>query len=157
MDEMTLRHIGLAAAAAILLAPIAMAQPAGVPGEIADYWSWTRLNIDRFTENTTGAHPQPKDVYINLDPTEFVGPDGVAATPFPNGTIVIKERNDAAQLLVDRLYMMEKVDGNWIYSFFDRQADGSFSSRSFGAAPNLCSDCHQAAPTDFVFVQFEHR
>ncbi len=154
---MSKRSISITALAAVLAAPIALAQPAGVPAEIADYWSWTRLNVDRFTENTTGAHPQPKDVYINLEPADFVGTDGVAMTPFPDGTIIIKERNDADQLLVDRLYMMEKSDGAWIYSVFDRLADGGFSERSFGAAPNLCSECHQAAPTDFVFVQFERR
>ena len=142
---------------AIVAVPLAVAQPAGVPSAIADYWSWTRFNIDRFTDNTTGAHPQPKDGYINLDPGDFVGPDGVATVPFPEGTIVVKERNDADELLVDRLYLMQKLDGAWLYSFYNRQADGSFTGRDFGAAPNLCSDCHQAAPTDFVFVQYEHR
>lgn len=147
----------VAAIATIAAVPFAIAQPAGIPAEIAGYWSWTRLNIDRFMENTTGAHPQPKDVYINLAAEDLVGANGVAVSPFPEGTIIIKERNDADQLLVDRLYMMEKVDGTWIYSFFDRQVDGTFVSRSFGAAPNLCSDCHQNAPTDFVFVQYERR
>jgi hypothetical protein len=147
----------LSAAAGLVAIPLALAQPAGIPAAIADYWSWTRLNIDRFTENTTGAHPQPKDVYINLDPADFLGADGVAATPFPEGTIIVKERNDPDELLVDRLYVMEKADGTWLYSFYDRQADGTFAGQSFGAAPNLCSDCHQAAPTDFVFVQYQHR
>ena len=145
---------GLAGIAAV---SIAFAQPAGVPAAIADYWSWTRLNIDRYTDNPTGAHPQPKDVYINLDPADFVGADGVAMVPFPEGTIIVKERTDADALLVDRLYVMEKTDNAWLYSFYDRQADGTFTGRDFGAAPNLCSDCHQAAPTDFVFVQYERR
>lgn len=151
------RSVGLAALAGIVSATVAFAQPAGVPDRIADYWDWTRLNIDRFTENSTGAHPQPKDVYINLDPSELLGADGVIVTPLPDGTIVVKERNNADALLVDRLYLMEKIDGAWVYSFFDRRGDGSFTGQSFGPAPNLCSDCHQAAPTDFVFVQFERR
>ena len=141
----------------IIAASIAMAQPAGVPQSIADYWDWTRLNIGRFTDNTTGAHPQPKDVYINLLPADFTDAAGATITPFPEGTIIIKERNDSNRLLVDRLYMMEKTAGGWSYSFFDRQADGSFAGQSFGLGPNVCSGCHQGAPTDFVFVQYETR
>jgi hypothetical protein len=147
----------ISAAAALVAIPLALAQPAGVPAAVANYWSWTRLNIDRFTDNTTGAHPQPKDVYINLEPADFLGPDGVAATPFPEGTVIVKERNDPDELLVDRLYVMEKADGTWLYSFYDRQADGAFVGQGFGAAPNLCSNCHQAAPTDYVFVQYQRR
>ena len=147
----------VSAAAPLAAIPLALAQPAGVPAAVADYWSWTRLNIDRFTENTTGAHPQPKDVYINLEPADFVGLDGVAATPFPEGTVIVKERNDPDELLVDRLYVMEKTDGTWLYSFYDRQPDGTFTGQSFSAAPNLCSNCHQAAPTDYVFVQYQRR
>lgn len=149
--------LALAFAGAVIAAPTAFAQPAGVPDAIADYWSWTRLNIDRYTDNPTGAHPQPKDVYVNLTPDQLLDAGGAAVTPFPDGTIVVKERNDANELIVDRLYMMEKVDGDWIYSFYDRRADGSFAGESFGAAPNLCSGCHQDAPTDFIFVQFERR
>ena len=75
----------------------------------------------RYTDNPTGAHPQPKDVYV-----------------------------------VDRLYMMEKTAGVSTHRVFDRQADGAFASRSYGTE-NFCRDCHRAAPTDFVFVQFERR
>ncbi len=150
------RGIGAAGSlgAIIVASSIAIAQPAGVPDTIADYWDWTRLNIDRFTENSTGAHPQPKDVYVNLDVADILA---AANGVFPEGTVVVKERNDPDALLVDRLYAMEKVDGSWIYSFYDRQSDGSFAGQSFGAASNLCSNCHQAAPTDFVFVQLERR
>lgn len=143
--------------AAAVFAPLAMAQPAGVPGAIADYWEWTRLNIDRVNENPSGAHPQPKDIYVNLAVADLIGADGAPITPFPEGTIIVKERNDANRLLVDRLYTMEKTDGDWIYAFYDRQADGSFVGQSFGAAPNLCAGCHEAADTDFVFTQFERR
>jgi len=153
---MTWKALPLALVGAVA-APLVLAQPAGVPDEIADYWDWTRLNIDRFTENTTGAHPQPKDVYVNLEPADLVDAAGAAIVPFPDGTIIVKERNDRDALLVDRLYTMEKVDGTWIYAFYDRQGDGSFSGRSFGAAPNLCADCHQAAEADFVFTPFERR
>ena len=142
--------------AALLAAPLALAQPAGIPDRIGDYWSWTRLNIGRYTDNPTGAHPQPKDVYVNRDPAELVGPGGAPIVPFADGTIIVKERNDPGRLLVDRLYMMEKTAGAWTYRVFDRQADGAFASRSYGTE-NFCRDCHRAAPTDFVFVQFERR
>ncbi len=151
------RTIALAAVAGLVATTVVVAQPAGVPERIADYWNWTRLNIDRFTDNSTGAHPQPKDVYISLEPTEFIAEGGATVTPFPDGTMIVKERNEPDALLVDRLYLMEKVEGAWVYSFYDRQNDGSFTGQSFGQAPNLCSDCHQGAPTDSVFVQFERR
>ena len=141
---------------ATVAATLAIAQPAGLPGSIDDYWSWTRLNINRFTDNTTGAHPQPKDVYINLDPINFLAADGTMIVPFPDGTIVIKERNDPEELLVDRLYMMEKIGEAWNYGFYDRRGDGTFVGQDFGTN-NLCSDCHEAAVTDFVFTQFQRR
>ncbi len=152
---MTRLGIGIVVAALVAV-PLALAQPAGVPATISDYWSWTRLNIDRSTDNPTGAHPQSKDIYINLDPAEIIGAGGQPNVPYPDGTIVVKERNDGRRLLVDRLYMMEKAGGEWVYRVFDRQADGSFRGQDYGTR-NFCRDCHAAAPTDFVFVQFERR
>ncbi len=143
--------------AAVLATSVAVAQPTGLPGSINDYWSWARLNIDRFADNFSGAHPQPKDVYINLDPADFVNDDGTMKLPFPDGTVVIKERNDADELLVDRLYVMEKASGIWSYSFFDRQSTTAFGGQELGIE-NFCSSCHQqAADDDFVFTRFETR
>jgi len=142
--------------AAALATTVAIAQPSGLPDVITDYWSWSRLNIDRFTDNLTGAHPQPKDVYINLDPNDFRA-DGQTILPFPDGTVVVKERNDADELLVDRLYVMEKVAGAWAYSVYDREGTSAFSGRELGT-DNFCSSCHEGvADEDYVFTRFETR
>lgn len=151
-----MRRVTAFALLAACLASFALAQPAGLPDSIRDYWSWTRLNLQVITANETGAHPQPKDVYINLDTSEFIGASGMTITPFPSGTIVVKERFDPETLMVDRLYMMEKVDGAWIYRFFDRQPDGTFAGQDLGA-DNFCRACHQNAPTDYVFVEYQRR
>src|SRR5687768_1940983 len=119
--EWGMRRVTAFALPAVCLATFALAQPAGLPDSIRDYWSWIRLNLQVITANETGAHPQPKDVYINLDTSDFIGAGGMTITPFPNGTIVVKERFDPETLMVDRLYMMEKTGGAWTYRFFDRQ------------------------------------
>ncbi len=151
-----IRASALALPLGLLAVAIAVAQPAGLPDSIRDYWSWTRMNLQVITANETGAHPQPKDVYINLMTSDFVGASGMTITPFPNGTIVIKERTDPDTLMVDRLYMMEKIDGAWTYSFFDRQVDGTFAGQHLGT-DNFCRACHQNAATDNVFVEYQRR
>ncbi len=141
----------------LLLFGFALAIAPGLPEALDNYYSWTRLNADKVLDNPSGAHPQPKDVYVNLDTDTLLEDGNNFALPFPDGTLVIKERNDAEQLLVDRIYLMEKRDGVWHYSFFDRQPDGSFSGREMGSE-NFCSNCHQgAADTDFVFTRYQLR
>jgi hypothetical protein len=59
--------------------------------------------------------------------------------------------------LVDRLYVIEKRDGRWRYSFYDRQADDSFSAQVLGT-DNFCHGCHTGAQaTDYVFARYERR
>jgi hypothetical protein len=154
----TMKSVVILALGAIVIATtVSLAQPAGLPVSIADYWSWIRLNINRYTDNPTGAHPQPKDVYINLNPADFLAGDGTTKLPFTDGTVVVKERNDPDELLVDRLYMMEKIDGAWNYSFFDRQSSSTFDGQELGT-DNFCANCHQGAEQDdFVFTQFQTR
>ena len=147
----------LALGATVIATTVSLAQPSGLPDSLGEYWSWMRLNIDRYTDNPSGAHPQPKDVYINLDAADILAGDGTTNYPFPDGTIVVKERNDPDRLVVDRVYMMEKTDGAWNYSVYDREGDSAFSGRDFGTE-NFCRDCHLGAEdTDFVFVQYETR
>jgi hypothetical protein len=139
-----------------LVTGVALALSPGLPDTLDDYWSWTRLNVDRVLENPSGAHPQPKDVYISLEGDALLDGDALRL-PFPDGTLVVKERGDPDTLVVDRIYLMERVDGRWLYSFYDRQADGGFSGQQLGA-DNFCSGCHAgAAETDFVFTEYQRR
>ena len=143
--------------AVVAATSVSIAQPAGLPDSITDYWGWIRLNINRYTDSPTGAHPQPKDVYINLDSADLLAADGATKLPFTDGTVVVKERNDPDELFVDRLYMMEKIDGGWNYSFYDRQSGGNFDGQELGT-DNFCANCHDGAEQDdFVFTQFQKR
>jgi hypothetical protein len=138
------------------LAPLAVALAAGLPASIDAYQNWTRLNTDRVTANPTGAHPASKDVYVNLDVDTLLD-GGEYVLPFPDGTVLVKERNDVSRLLVDRIYTMEKLGSRWEYAFFDRQPDGDFSATLLGSE-NFCHSCHtRAEETDFVFTPFERR
>lgn len=142
---------------ALALGGIALAIAPGLPEAIDGYWSWTRLNIDRVFDNPSGAHPQPKDIYISLAGSDLLSADGTMRLPFPDGTRIVKERGDPEALRVDRVYLMEKVDGAWNYSFYDLQADGGFSGQQLGS-DNFCSGCHLgAADTDFVFTTYRRR
>ena len=148
--------LAFAALALTLVAGVALALAPGLPDTLDGYWTWTRLNVDRVLENPSGAHPQPKDVYLSLSSAERLDGDALRL-PFPDGTRVVKERGDPDELLVDRIYLMEKVDGRWLYSFYDRQADGGFGGQELGA-DNFCSGCHAgASDTDFVFTEYQRR
>ena len=138
------------------LASLAIALATGLPTSIDAYQNWTRLNTDRVTTNPTGAHPPSKDVYVNLDIDTLLD-DGALVLPFPDGTVLVKERNDVSRLLVDRIYTMEKMGSRWEYGIFDRQPDGDFSATLLGS-DNFCHSCHtRAEETDFVFTPFERR
>lgn len=138
------------------LASLAVALVPGLPASIDAYPNWTRLNTDRVTANPTGAHPASKDVYVNLDSDTLLD-DGALVLPFPDGTVLVKERNDVSRLLVDRIYTMEKTGSRWEYAFFDRQPDGGFSATLLGS-DNFCHSCHtRAEETDYVFTPFGRR
>jgi len=135
----------------------AVALPPGLPSSIDAYPNWTRLNIDRVTANPTGAHPLSKDVYVNLDLSTLLTADGGLAFPFPEGTVVVKEQNDIARLLISRIYVMEKRDAQWQYAFYDRRDGGDFAVTELGTA-NFCHACHTgASDRDFVFTSFDRR
>lgn len=139
------------------LSSLAVALAPGLPASIDGYPNWTRLNVERVTADPTGAHPASKDVYVNLGVDALLDDDGAYVLPFPDGAVLVKERNDVARLLADPIYTMEKTRSRWEYAFFDRQADGSFSATVLGS-DNFCQGCHTGAQaTDFVFTPCERR
>ena len=46
-----MRRVTAFALPAACFATFALAQPAGLPDSIRDYWSWTRLNLQVITAN----------------------------------------------------------------------------------------------------------
>jgi hypothetical protein len=146
--------------ASLALFGLALALAPGLPETLEGYQNWTRLNVNRVTDNPSGAHPQSKDIYVNLGADEIdalIHEDGSFQIPFPDGSVLVKERNDVGRLLVDRVYVMEKIEGRWHYSVFDRQEDGGFTGQSLGA-DNFCQACHAGAQaSDFVFTEYERR
>jgi hypothetical protein len=138
----------------ILLVGLVFALTPGLPQGLDGYPNWVRFNLNRVTDNPTGVHPQSKDIYISTDPSEYMNSEGRLSSALPDGTIIVKERNDVEQLLVDRVYVMEKVAGEWAYSFYDRQADSSFTEQT-PPSDTFCMSCHQgAAEHDFVYTEF---
>lgn len=150
------RWLGRGLALALLASGAALALPPGLPEALDDYPTWLRINIDKVLENPSGAHPQPKDVYVSLGADELLGGDGDYRLPFPEGTRFVKERFDPGALQVDRVYLMTKRDGAWVYAFYDRTPEGAFSGQELGTE-NFCASCHAGADSDFVFTRFARR
>ncbi len=143
----------------LMVTGLAFAVTPGLPEVLDDYYSWTRLNINKVIDNPSGVHPPAKDIYVNLDhmTLSLLAREGGGWNPFPDGALVLKERNDPESRMVDRLYLMEKRDGVWHYSLYDRQPDGGFAGQDLGTE-NMCSGCHAgAADNDFVFNLYQSR
>lgn len=152
--------LGSVLVGAILLTGItvlAQGVGAGIPAEVADYWTWERANAQKSFE--ASAHPEAKDIYIN----EAAGPSVHDGTfPHADGSIFVKETLDAATLQVSVLTAMRKVSGfnpdggDWQYGMFERQEDGSFMGGWMdveGAA--MCMGCHVgASDSDFTFLSY---
>lgn len=146
-----MKRVVLVAAAFLAAASAALAQHDARPEVIAAYPEWTRLNADRLAGNITATHPQSRDTFINLDEATLAALGDGPEMRFPDGTVIVQERVDATGTIVDRLYLMEKLDRVWLYGQLDREPDGTYALTDYGAARNQCSDCHQRAPTDYVF------
>lgn len=142
----------------LMLAGLALrvALAAALPTNLDGYWNWTRLNADKLLTNSAGVHPNPKDVYVNIKADQLVD-DAGKFKPFPDGTIVVKERFDPPIMAVGRVYFMEKVKGEWTWGFYDRQQDGSYKGGKLENA-GICINCHtNAKATEWVFTPYQKR
>lgn len=130
---------------------------AALPAPVEGYWNWTRLNVNKILDNATGAHPNPKDVYANLKPEQLADASGKPKLPYPDGTVIVKERFDPQIMAVGRVYYMQKTRGAWSWGVLDRQSNGSYTGGRLGN-PALCVNCHtDAKATDWSFTTYQKR
>ncbi len=129
----------------------------GLPEEVSGYLQWSRANPQKSFEES--AHPVAKDIYYN----ETAGPTILSQNfPYPEGSILVKERTDPESLMVTTLYAMRKApgfdpdNGDWQYGVFEQMDDGSFGNGWFTAENQaMCVGCHSdAADKDYTFLSY---
>jgi hypothetical protein len=124
--------------------------PPGVPGFVAGYRSWTRLNDAPIPPRASDPHNGTKNVYASRERR----PDG----RFPAGTIVVKDAVRPGASFVGLIAIMRKrpgadpAHGNWVFVEYTRDARGEpFQEIASGS---VCWSCHMGAlETDYVFTE----
>jgi hypothetical protein len=130
--------------------PPAPEAPPGVPGFVAGYRSWTKLNDAPIPPRTSDPHNGTKNVYASRERR----PDG----RFPAGTIVVKDAVRPGASFVGLIAIMRKrpgadpAHGNWVFVEYTRDARGErFQEIASGA---VCWSCHMGAlESDYVFTE----
>jgi hypothetical protein len=129
----------------------------GLPGEVADYFTWERANPQKELEES--AHPLVKDIYVN----DAAAQGALEASfPYAEGSILVKERMDPETLQVTTLYAMRKVagfdpdNGDWQYAVFEREDADAFGGGWMSAEnAGMCVGCHvKAKDTDYTFLGY---
>jgi hypothetical protein len=123
--------------------------PPGVPGFVAGYRSWTRLNDEPIPPRDADPHSGTKDVYVSKERR--------ANGRFPQGTIVVKEAARPGKDFIGLIAIMRKergadpAHGDWVFVEYAREARG----RPFSllARDAVCWTCHVGAvDSDWVFT-----
>jgi hypothetical protein len=155
------RLAGVRDALAALLANLA--PPPGLPGDVAGYETWLRLNTEPIPVRPGGdPHFGVKNVFVNRSRDE-IAPGGVERYPFPEGSIVVKASTAPGDGFVGLFAIMWKkagsdpAHGDWTFVEYERSsARASFRAV---ARDGVCWSCHgQPAPegaleTDYVFTR----
>lgn len=123
--------------------------PPGVPGFVAGFRSWTRLNDAPIPPRDADPHNGTKNVYASKDRRR----NG----RFPAGTIVVKEANRPGADFIGLIAIMRKQPGadpahrNWVFVEYTRDARNQrFQEIASGA---VCWSCHMGAlDNDYVFT-----
>ena len=121
----------------------------GLPADLVDYASWSRLNEEPIPPRASDPHEGTKNVYASF----LADPEG-----FPEGTTIVKEAARPGTDFVGLIAMMRKERGaqpdhnDWIWVEYTRSdADDEFREVASGA---VCYTCHvQARETDYVFTR----
>jgi hypothetical protein len=123
--------------------------PPGVPGYVAGYRGWIKLNAQPIPARESDPHNGTKDVFAS----KRVGADGL----FPNGTVVVKEAARPGADFIGLIAVMRKQRGadpahnDWVFVEYTREAaDARFQEIASGA---VCWGCHVGAQDrDYVFT-----
>jgi len=130
--------------------PPAPKAPPGVPGFVAGYRSWTKLNDAPIPPRDADPHNGTKDVYVSREQ--------LANGRYPRGTVVVKEASRPGADFIGLIAVMRKVPGadpahnNWVFVEFTRDARNErFQEIASGA---VCWSCHMGAlDNDYVFTE----
>ena len=123
--------------------------PPGVPGFVAGYRSWIKLNPQPIPPRDSDPHNGTKNVFAS----RRVGGSG----RFPNGTVVVKEATRPGADFIGLIAIMRKQRGadpahnDWVFVEYTREAaNARFGLQAEGA---VCYGCHVgAADRDYVFT-----
>ena len=123
--------------------------PRGVPGFVAGYRGWVKLNDEPIPPRESDPHNGTKNVYASK-PARADG-------SFPNGTIVVKEATRPGADFIGLLATMRKRAGadpehnDWVFVEYTRDARSErFAEIARGA---VCWGCHIGAlDNDYVFT-----
>jgi hypothetical protein len=123
--------------------------PPGVPGFVAGYRGWIKLNAQPIPPRDSDPHNGTKNVFAS----RRVGGNG----HFPNGTVVVKEATRPGADFIGLIAIMRKQRGadpahnDWVFVEYTREAaNARFGLQAEGA---VCYGCHVgAADRDYVFT-----
>ena len=123
--------------------------PPGVPGFVAGYRGWIKLNAEPIPPRDSDPHNGTKNVFAS----RRVGGNG----RFPNGTVVVKEATRPGTDFIGLIAIMRKQRGadpahnDWVFVEYTREAaNARFGFQAEGA---VCYGCHVgAAERDYVFT-----
>ena len=124
--------------------------PPGVPGFVAGYRSWTKLNDAPIPPRDADPHNGTKDVYVSREQ--------LANGRYPAGTIVAKDAVRPGTDFIGLIAIMRKQPGadpahrNWVFVEYTRDARSEpFQEIASGA---VCWSCHLGAlENDYVFTE----
>jgi hypothetical protein len=124
--------------------------PPGVPGFVAGYRTWVKLNEAPIPPRDSDPHNGTKDV--------FASRERLANGRFPLGTIVVKEATRPGAAFIGLIAIMRKQRGadpehnDWVFVEYTREAaDAAFGEQAAGA---VCWSCHVGArELDYVFTE----
>ena len=124
--------------------------PRGVPGFVAGYRGWVKLNDEPIPPRDSDPHSGTKNVYASRGRR----PNG----RFPVGTSVVKEASRPGKDFVGLIAIMRKERGadpahrDWVFVEYTREARNQrFHEIASGA---VCWSCHVGAlETDYVFTE----
>ena len=124
--------------------------PPGVPGFVAGYRDWAKLNDAPIPPRDSDPHNGTKDV--------FASKERLANGRFPVGAIVVKEATRPGADFIGLIAIMRKQRGadpehnDWVFVEYTREAaDATFGEQAAGA---VCWSCHVGArDLDYVFTE----
>jgi Cytochrome P460 len=122
--------------------------PPGIPGFVAGYRDWVKLNDAPIPPRAADPHNGTKNVYASRERR----PSG----RFPAGTIVVKDASRPGADFIGLIAIMRKVEGadpahgDWVFVEYTRESRTErFREQASGA---VCWSCHVGADADYVFT-----